>query len=249
MNILSISDGSERSTHAYLPYMAEAAGQEMLLCDLCIDGCSLEQHWDNWRKELPCYEYDICLPGETDTRTVDEVALHEAVEDEEWDVITLRQSRSMSGVEESYLPYLAELAEYCRMMQPKAKIMLIQPWTYDSDSADPSFRRLYGGNQNEMYRALTESCAKAAIESDIDIIVPIGKAFQIARQTPAGSRLTCDGYDGNELGCYLAGACLYEAAFGKNVTENGFTLPAPLNETVPLLKLCAQMAAEKGILR
>ena len=80
MNILSISDGSERSTHAYLPYMAEAAGQEMLLCDLCIDGCSLEQHWDNWRKELPCYEYDICLPGETDTRTVDEVALHEAVE-------------------------------------------------------------------------------------------------------------------------------------------------------------------------
>ena len=185
MNILSISDGSERSTHAYLPYMAEAAGQEMLLCDLCIDGCSLEQHWDNWRKELPCYEYDICLPGETDTRTVDEVALHEAVEDEEWDVITLRQSRSMSGVEESYLPYLAELAEYCRMMQPKAKIMLIQPWTYDSDSADPSFRRLYGGDQDEMYRALTESCAKAAIESDIDIIVPIGKAFQIARQTPA----------------------------------------------------------------
>ena len=147
MNILSISDGSERSTHAYLPYMAEAAGQEMLLCDLCIDGCSLEQHWDNWRKELPCYEYDICLPGETDTRTVDEVALHEAVEDEEWDVITLRQSRSMSGVEESYLPYLAELAEYCRMMQPKAKIMLIQPWTYDSDSADPSFRRLYGADR------------------------------------------------------------------------------------------------------
>ena len=155
----------------------------------------------------------------------------------------------MSGVEESYLPYLAELAEYCRMMQPKAKIMLIQPWTYDSDSADPSFRRLYGGDQDEMYRALTESCAKAAIESDIDIVVPIGKAFQIARQTPAGSRLTCDGYDGNELGCYLAGACLYEAAFGKSVTENGFTLPAPLNETVPLLKLCAQMAAEKGIIR
>ena len=27
MNILSISDGSDRSTHAYLPYMAEAAGQ------------------------------------------------------------------------------------------------------------------------------------------------------------------------------------------------------------------------------
>lgn len=249
MNILSISDGSDRSTHAYLPYMAKAAGKEMMLCSLRTDGCSLEQHWDNWRREKPCYEYDICLPGETEMRTADEVALHEAVEDEEWDVITLRQSRELSGVEESYLPYLAELAEYCRMMQPKAKIMLIQPWTYDEGCGDRAFARLYGADQGEMYRALTESCAKAAIESDIDIIVPIGKAFQIARQTPAGSRLTCDGYDGNELGCYLAGACLYEAAFGESIAENGFTLPSPFNESVPLLKLCAQMAAEKGIIR
>lgn len=249
MNILSISDGADRGTHAYLPFMAHEAGKELLLCGLRLDGCSLEEHWKNWRKESPCYEYDICLPGETETRTVDDVALHEAVEDEEWDVITLRQSRALCADEESYLPYLAEIAEYCRMMQPKAKIMLIQPWVHDIGSPDPAFAKMFGGNQNEMYVALTEACAKAAIEADIDTVVPVGKAWEIARQTAVGGRLTYNGYDANELGCYLAGACLYESAFGESILENPFSLPSPYNEAVPLLKLCAQTAAERGIIR
>ncbi len=239
MNILSISDISDRSTHAYLPFMAKAAGKDMLLCGLHLDGCSLEQHWDNWRKELPCYEYDVCLPGETETRTVDDVALHEAVEDEEWDVITFRQTYSLCCEKESYTPYLAELAEYCRMMQPKAKILLIQPWICDASA-------LAGG---EMYTVLTEACAEAAIEADIDTIVPVGKAWEIARQTPLGDRLTYGGRNASELGCYLAGACLYENAFGESIADNPFTLPVPFDEAVPLMKLCVQTAGEKGILR
>ena len=72
--------------------MAKATGKELLLCNLFIGGCSLEQHWNNWREEKTDYEYEIYLPFETEMTRANEVALHEAVEDEEWDVANTSES-------------------------------------------------------------------------------------------------------------------------------------------------------------
>lgn len=247
MNVLSIGNSFSTDAHRFLPHIAKAAGKELLLCNLFIGGCSLEKHWDNWRNEKPDYEYEVYLPFETEVSRPDGVALHEAVEDEEWDVITLQQCSPLSGIKESYSPYLSELAEYLRMIQPKAKIMLHQTWAYENGANLEPFKN-YHNNQDEMYKALTECYADMSLESDIDYIIPSGRAWQTARQTVIGDRLTRDGMHGNDLGCYLAGACFYEKIFNEPIKDNPFVLPFSGEEITDILKICAHIAVEEGIL-
>lgn len=246
MNVLSIGNSFSTDAHRFLPHMAKAAGKELLLCNLFIGGCSLEQHWNNWRNEKAAYEYEVYLPFETEINRPDEVAIHEAVEDEEWDVITLQQCSPLSGIKESYSPYLSELAEYLRMVQPKARIMLHQTWAYENGANLEPFQN-YGNSQDEMYKALTECYADMALEADIEHIIPSGRAWQTARQTVIGDRLTRDGMHGNDLGCYLAGACFYEKIFEESIKDNPFILPFSGEEITDILKICAHIAVEEGL--
>lgn len=246
MNVLSIGNSFSTNAHKFLPHLAKAADKELLLCNLFIGGCSLEQHWNNWREEKDAYDYEVYLPFETEMSRPDSVALHEAVEDEEWDIITLQQCSALSGVRESYTPYLSELTEYCRLVQPNAKIMLHQTWAYAKDSQHPAFST-YGCNQDEMYRALTECYVEAADEADIDLIIPSGRAWQTARQLPIGDRLTVDGFHGNDMGCFLASCCFYEMIFGECVVDNPFYLPDYGEEISKMLKICAHISVQEGI--
>ena len=245
MNVLSIGNSFSTNAHKFLPQLAKATGKELLLCNLFIGGCSLETHWNNWREEKTDYEYEVYLPNETEMTRADDIALHEAVEDEDWDIITLQQCSHLSGVPESYSPYLAELAEYCRMVQPNAKIMLHQTWAYESGANHPGFEK-YGRNQTEMYTSLTESYANAALEAEIDLIIPSGRSWQAARNT-IGDILTVDGYHGNDMGCYLAGACFYEMIFGESIYDNPFYPDGIDKNTIDILKLCVHTAVDKGI--
>lgn len=226
--------------------MAKAAGKELLLCNLFIGGCSLEQHWKNLREENADYDYEVYLPFETEMSRPDGVAIHEAVEDEEWDIITLQQGSALSGVRESYTPYLSELAEYCRMVQPKAELMFHQTWAYEKGSQHPAFAT-YKHDQTEMYRALTQSCLEATEEADIGLIIPSGRAWETARQSVIGDKLTEDGFHGNDMGCYLAGACFYEMIFKESILDNGFYLPDYPKEITEILKICAHIAVEEGL--
>lgn len=246
MNILSIGNSFSTNAHKFLPLILKADGDEIMLCNLFIGGCSLEQHWNNWREEKTDYDYEIYLPGETEMTRTDDVALHEAVEDEDWDVITLQQCSHFSGIPETYSPYLSELAEYCRMVKPEAKIMLHQTWAYEEGCQHGGFAN-YKNSQQEMYRALTEAYVDAAMEADIDLIIPSGRAWQTARNT-IGDILTVDGYHGNDMGCYLASACFYEMIFGRSILENSFELPGIDKRTMEILKICAHTAVEKGVM-
>ncbi|MBR2731426.1 MAG: DUF4886 domain-containing protein [Clostridia bacterium] len=63
MNILSIGNSFSANAHALLPQLLKADGEELLLCNLFIGGCSLELHWNNWRKEEPAYDYESICPA------------------------------------------------------------------------------------------------------------------------------------------------------------------------------------------
>ena len=133
------------------------------------------------------------------------------------------------------------------MMKPDAKILLHQTWAYENGCQHPGFAS-YGKDQQEMYRALTEAYANASMEADIDLIIPSGRAWQSARNT-IGDKLTVDGFHGNDMGCYLAGACFYEMIFCESIYENAFYPEGIDKNTVDILKLCAHTAVEKGIIK
>lgn len=249
MKVLSIGNSFSQDAQAYLPKLAIAGGKELLLGNLYLPGASIEDHYRNYIDEEEVYTYENYLPGETEAYKPDGIALHEAVEDEDWDVITLQQCSKLSGIKESYTPYLAEVAAYCRMMHPDAKIMLHQTWAYEKGCPLPEFKENYDRDQDKMYSMLTECYAETAREAEIDIIIPTGRAWQTARQTKIGDRLTRDGYHGNELGQFLGSCCFYEMIFGESAVDNPFVLPEFDENVSNLLKVCAHIACEEGIIK
>lgn len=242
MKVLSIGNSFSTDAHTYLPFLAKAAGKELTLGNLYFPGCSLEKHYNHWINEEEVYAYESFLPFSTDMLRPDGIALHEAVEDEDWDIITLQQCSRLSGIRESYTPYLAELAAYCRLMYPEAKIMLHQTWSYEKGCQLKEFKEYYGADQLKMYEELTRCCNEAAEEAEIDFIIPTGRAWQYTRQTAIGDRLTLDGFHGNEMGQFLGSCCFYEAIFGEDTTKVPFDLPEYDKAVSDLLKLCAHIA-------
>ena len=108
----------------YLPHLAAAAGKELLLSNLTAKNCSIESHYRNYIDENEVYTYETYLPGITDAMRPDGIALHEAVEDDEWDKIIFCQNIALSGIKESYSPYLAELSDLGPMNQAAIKNLL-----------------------------------------------------------------------------------------------------------------------------
>lgn len=248
MKVLSIGNSFSTDAHTYVSAMAKAAGKELLICNMFIGGCSLEQHYRNYIDEEEAYTYECYLPDCDEMIHPDGVALHEAVEDDEWDIITFQQCSHFSGLKETYEPYLEELVAYCRLMHPQAKMMLHQTWAYEKGCAKPEFREYYNSDQNKMYEMLTQCYGEAFYEAEMDDIIPSGRAWQTARQTSIGDRITRDGYHGNEMGQFLASCCFYEKIFGENCIDCPFDLPGYDKRISDLLKLCAHIACEEGIL-
>lgn len=242
MKVLSIGNALTCDIHQYLPELTKAAGRELLLSALYIEDACIEDHYRNYEDENDDYIYSTFLPGETAAMSPDGIALHEAVEDDDWDIITFEQNVALSGLKESYRPYLAELTAYCRLMHPNVKLMLIEPWAYESGCSDKSFQENYDSDQSEMYKKINECCIKAADEAETDGIIPIGRAWQITRSTDIGDRLTKDGSHANELGQFLSSCCLYKAVFGEDSFKVPFDLPEYDRRISDLLKLCADSA-------
>lgn len=242
MKILSIGNECSSDIQTYLPFLAKAAGKELLLGNLRLDNANIENHYRNYIDEEEVYVYETYLPGETDAMKPDGIALHEAVEDDDWDIITLQQEHSLAGDIESFRPYLSELTAYCKLMHPETKTALNQMWAYESGCGIPDFRNNFNNNQQEMYESLAGVCNEIAEEAEIDLQIPLAKAFQIARSTNLGDRFTTDGKHLNELGQFLASCVLYEAVFGESALYSPFDLPEYDKAISDLIKICADTA-------
>ena len=242
MKVLSIGNRMSSDAHRFLPFLAISGGKELLLSNLCTENASVEDHYRNYIDENEVYFYETFLPGITEMMRPDGIALHEAVEEEDWNYITIQQNGVLSGSEESYKPYFGEVAAYCRLVHPETKILIVQPWAFEKGCPLPEFRELYGKDPDNMYEMIYQCCIKTALEEETDGIIPVGKAFKILKQTKAGEKLTVDGQYANEIGQFAAGCVMYEKIFGENVTEVGFNLPDYPDSVSELIKLCAHTA-------
>lgn len=247
MKVLSIGNSFSEDAHRFLQDIAIAGNVELLLVNLYIGGCSLERHYDNLIGERAEYTRQAYYPFENSVVKTDNVWVSSEVEGTNWDVITLQQCSGLSGVYESYFPYLTELKDYCATACPDAEIMFHQTWAYAKNSDHPQFPLNYHSDQNFMYESLTDCVKKATEAVGIKTCIPSGKAWQNTRKTSIGDNLTRDGFHGNDLGCYLACACFYEKIFGKSILENSFELDGASKNDMMLLKACAHNACKEGI--
>ena len=204
----------------------DAVEQELVpLCDeknvqveihnLYYGGCSLQQHAEFLLKDTAAYSHRVCTNAEP--RVIkDTISLRQALQDGDYDYISLQQASHDSGIRSSYEPWLSMLIDTVRAYQPNARICWMQTWAYSQDAKHPDYPR-YHCNQQEMWDSIV-ACTPKQLP-----VIPCGAAIQLARQTKLGDSLCRDGYHLNYVyGRYTAACVWYEMITGKDVRCNRY---------------------------
>lgn len=244
IKLLAIGNSfSEDAIEYYLAGLAEANGDTIIIGNMYIAGCSLEKHYNNTVNNSPDYSYRKIVDG---IKTITpNYRLIDAVSDEKWDYISFQQVSSLSGLYESFFPYLDRLMDFARehSTNPVMKIVLHATWAYAQNSTHAGFAN-YENNQITMFNAIIDAYNRAAQKTGIDIIIPAGTAIQNGRTSSLGDTFCRDGYHLDlNYGRYTASCVWYEKLFQKSVVGNNY---APHSITPFQIKV-AQLAAHRAV--
>lgn len=220
MKILAIGNSFSEDATCYLQRVSQG---ELYVRNLYIGGCSLERHMECLTGELK--EYDF----QKDGKALRKISIQEALRYKDWDYITVQQVSGLSGIEDSYEPFLGQLIEHIKQSNPTAKIILHRTWAYEQDSTHQDFIR-YDNKQEVMYEKIWNASEHYAKKYDLPII-PVGDAIQKLRTETkefdylnGGSSLCRDGYHLTlDYGRYAAALIWYRFFKGESNTQVSYT--------------------------
>ena len=218
MKVLSIGNSFSQDAHKWLHELAKKNGVDLQVANLYIGGCSLETHWENIKGENSYYEYE--LNGENTGETL---SINEALKRNKWDVITVQQVSGLSGIFETYEPYISSILATIKEFQTQAKIFFHQTWAYEQDSKHVDFVR-YNNSQTYMFECIKNASNKVSETFNIRLI-PTGKVIQTLRETlpifnykNTGNSLCRDGFHLSfDYGRYAAAAVWFRTLTGEKV--------------------------------
>ena len=195
--------------------LCEEKNVQVEIHNLYYGGCSLQQHAMFLLKDTAAYSHRVCTNAEP--RIIkDTITLRQALQDGEYDYISLQQASHDSGIRSTYEPWLTMLIDTVRAYQPNARICWMQTWAYSKDAKHFAYP-LYHSNQQEMWDSIV-ACTPKQLP-----VIPCGAAIQLARQTKLGDTLCRDGYHLNYVyGRYTAACVWYEILTGKDVRYNRY---------------------------
>lgn len=246
IKVLAIGNSfSEDAIEQNLYEIAAAGGKSIIIGNLYIGGCTLERHVTNIRGDLPKYRYrKILTNGEMLEKGSTPISY--ALADEDWDYISVQQVSHLSGMFDSYEPWLTELVTYVRANSKKnVKLLFHQTWAYAPTSSHSGFAN-YDRDQVKMYNAIMLASKKAAKTIKAHRLVPCGTAIQNARGTILGNDLTRDGFHMDKrLGRYILACTWYECIFNKSVVGNSFIPSDVTEEERELAQKSAHAAVKK----
>ena len=230
MRVLCIGNSFSQDATRFLHQLSDGANLDLTCVNLYIGGCSLKRHWDEYTSGNESYSYEY--NGEP----LHSTALLPALQEGDWDIVTLQQVSQESGMYETFQPWLDQLAELIHREAPSAQIYLHETWAYESDSTHSGFVN-YECSQEKMYSAILDAYAQAQAHLGAGLL-PVGQAVQLARQCAPfryslGEQSLCrDGYHLNLLkGRYLAACVMMEALTGINALKSSF-IPVVDGETL-----------------
>lgn len=223
MKVLSIGNSFSQDAHRWLHKLALANGVDIRTVNLVIGGCSLETHWTNASQNNSYY--DLERNGGTNKG---KISINDALQMDEWDIITLQQVSGWSGIFETYEPYLSSLAELIRKVCPNAKLWFHQTWAYETDSTHCHFAN-YNNDQRQMFDSIASATKEAAKTINVGII-PAGRVIQSLREVVGefdykngGLSLCRDGFHLSlDYGRYAVAATWLATLSGKPIKSEGF---------------------------
>ncbi len=223
MKILSVGNSFSTDAHKWLHKLAKVNGVDIQTANLFIGGCSLETHWTNVKENNEYYGLEI--NGNEAER---KIAICEALKMDNWDAVTLQQASHLSGLPQSYEPYLSNLVAVIKDILPNTKLYFHQTWAYETDSTHSGFES-YNNDQEQMHRSIVNATEHAAKSVNAQII-PVGKAIDKLRKDVvqfdyknSGLSLCRDGFHLSfDYGRYAAAATWFHTLTGLNVKPTEF---------------------------
>lgn len=246
LKVLAIGNSfSEDAVEQNLYDIAAAAGKDIIIGNMYIGGCTIDKHLDCIAGDKPAYRYRKIVGGET--QETYKFKLSDAIKDEVWDIVSVQQASGYSGLPESYAR-LGELCVWVRANAPQARIVFHQTWAYSRTSNHNHFP-WYDRDQQKMYEAILNASGEAVKENGIEVVIPSGRAIQMARGTVLdafGDDLTRDGFHLDpKAGRYIAAATWFETLFGKSVVGNKYCPESLSKKQLRLAQKCAHRAVRQ----
>ncbi len=219
VKILSISNSFGLDATKYIPEIAKSINENIITCNLYISGGLISDHDDNiknnnnpYRIYNRYYVNGVITDDYVANKTIDDaLSLHE------YDYVIFNQSSNMSGVYDTFQPYLNDIIDYVKSKQPNIKVALMPTWAYSSDFDDTRFDK-YDRDQKTMFNAILDAYKQSMNDVDFDVIIPVGTAIQNGRTDDylksLDRELTRDGYHLGDTGCFIAGITFFKLFFG-----------------------------------
>lgn len=214
LRILGVGNSFTDDGMMYLPFVLQAAGiKNVVLGRLYIGGCTLERQVKEYESNSPSYVYTKSV-GNNWTTISKNATLLDGLLDEKWDILVVQQASGVSGMYESYQPWLDRLIEILRFncRNAGATIAWQQTWAYSTNSNHPEYPN-YEQNQLAMYKDIMACNERLMEETPIDVVIPTGTAIQNLRAAMQDARdFTRDGYHLNyKMGRYTAACTWFQA--------------------------------------
>ena len=214
MKVLCIGNSFSQDAASYLSRAAENQGIEIYTENLYIGGCSLERHYNNMLSGEKAYELEI--NGESAHLNV---SLSEALERDNWDIVTVQQASHFSAFYSTYQPYASALVKFIREKQPGARVFIHQTWAYEENSqrlADNGFSA-----RGEMFARIKESYRLMAEECAADGVIPSGQVFE--NMAAKGIKCHRDTFHASlGAGRYALALTWIKALTGADISDNSF---------------------------
>ncbi|WP_332632033.1 DUF4886 domain-containing protein [Halalkalibacter flavus] len=256
LKFLMLGNSFARDASEHLFDICHSAGIDAVIGFLSIGGQSLEGQWNEVSTNEPSYTYVKWTPEEGKVST-NNVAFDDAFKEEPWDILTFQQGSALSGMYDTFQPYLNNLINHAKQEATNAnlKIGLHMTWAYSTNSTHSGFAN-YDNDQLTMYNAITGAYLQALEETDIDILLPTGTAIQNARTNSylnaVNDELTRDGYHLDlGIGRYVAALALFEVLFaGAYKKDTLADAPfIPDNGGNKFLAYLSKLAAKNAVLK
>ena len=125
LRILAIGNSFSDDGMEHLPALLKDLGvKDVELARLYVGGCTLERHMQFYNKEEAAYLFYHSAAGQNEwVKAEEKYSIQQALSMGEWDIITMQQASGVSGLYESYVPYLEQLIAAVRKAQKDIQIM------------------------------------------------------------------------------------------------------------------------------
>lgn len=208
MKILAIGNSFSQDSTALVEDIAASAGDmDVVAANLYIGGCPLSHHAENLVTDKDEYEY------QRHGKALYHTSIRSALESDSWDAVTLQQVSGLSGIYDSYHPYIDEVYRAVRALCPGAAVYLNRTWAYEKGSAHPDFGK-YDFDREKMDAAIEWTYQRISDEFSIGVI-PVGGVIaglcELPEFSPAagGVSLYRDGFHLSFTYGRFAAACVW----------------------------------------